>query len=246
MKRRLDHYLADLGRVPSRARARDAIKRGCVKVNGVLITKPGQLVAADQDITLDDPAEGYVSRAALKLLHAVEAFSLDFEDRHVLDIGASTGGFSQVALMRGARRVTAIDVGHDQLADVVRADPRVAVREGLNARDLTREDLDAPVEAIVCDVSFISLKLALPPALNLAEPGSLSVFLIKPQFEVGREGLGKNGVVSDPALVDGVCGDIVAWLGAQARWRVVGTAPSPVEGADGNREFLLVAVKDRL
>lgn len=245
MKHRLDQRLTDLKRLPSRARARDAIKRGCVKVDGQVMTKPGQLVGFDKEITYDDPVDGYVSRAALKVLHAIEVFSLDLAGRHVLDLGASTGGFTQVALRQGAARVTAIDVGHDQMAPMLCADPRVVVREGLNARHLDRADLPAPVDVLLCDVSFISLKLALPPALHLAEPGSLGVFLFKPQFEVGRAGLGKGGIVTDPHVIDKARVDLVAWLTEQTRWRVRGTTPSPLEGADGNQETLIIAAKDQ-
>ena len=156
-----------------------------------------------------------------------------------LDIGASTGGFTQVLLEEGAAHVTAIDVGHGQMK---LDDPRITLIEGLNARDLCAEHLARPVDLIVCDVSFISLRLALPHALALAEEGAVLVALIKPQFEAGREAVGKGGIVSDPLEHERVCGEIVAFLEGEG-WRVLGVTASPVEGGDGNREFLVGAVK---
>ena len=166
-------------------------------------------------------------------------FGIVARGKNALDIGASTGGFTQVLLEEGAAHVTAIDVGHGQMKI---ADPRVTLIEGLNARDLSTEHLDRPIHLIVCDVSFISLKLALPAALELAEEGALLVALIKPQFEAGRDAIGKGGLVTDPEVHERVCAEITDFLRSQG-WRVLGVTASPVEGGDGNREFLVSAGK---
>jgi 23S rRNA (cytidine1920-2'-O)/16S rRNA (cytidine1409-2'-O)-methyltransferase len=239
---RLDDALVQRGLYPSRARARDAILRGTVSIGGTIAAKPAQNIAADAEIVVNDDARSYVSRAALKLKAALDRFALDPKGLDCLDIGASTGGFTQVLLERGARHVTAVDVGHGQMAEVLRNDPRVMAIEGLNARDITKDH--APdVRFITADVSFISLKLALPAALTLARKGAALVALIKPQFEAGREAVGKTGVIADPLVHDAICRDIAQWLG-QHGWRIVGLTPSPIEGGDGNREFLIGAVKD--
>lgn len=233
--------MVDRGLASTRARARDAILRGHVTIDGAVAAKPSQTVADGAVLVVDDPAARYVSRAALKLIAGLDAFGFSPEGRVSLDVGASTGGFTQVLLERGAVRVHAIDVGHGQLDPALAADPRVVSRENLNARDLTAADIAEPVGAIVSDVSFISLRLALPPALVLAAPGAWGVFLVKPQFEVGREAVGKGGIVRDPALLQRTVSDIAAWLEAEMDWRVVGTLPSPITGGDGNREFLVGA-----
>ncbi|WP_285293864.1 TlyA family RNA methyltransferase [Aureimonas altamirensis] len=241
---RLDQFLVDRGLSETRARARDAILRGHVRVDGVAASKPGQLVSDTVSVDMDDPASAYVSRAALKLVAALDHFSLDIAGRVALDIGASTGGFTQVALLSGARHVVAIDVGHGQMHPSIAADPRVTRIDGLNARALTRPDLGGhPVDLIVSDVSFISLKLALPPALSLAEPGALGIFLVKPQFEAGRDAIGKGGLLKDRSQGEAIARDMSGWLGAQDGWRPVGTTASPIAGGDGNREYLLVGRK---
>jgi 23S rRNA (cytidine1920-2'-O)/16S rRNA (cytidine1409-2'-O)-methyltransferase len=239
---RLDEALVSRGFFASRSRARDAVLRGTVQVNGEAARKPSQTVSDQDELTVDDAAQRYVSRAALKLLHGLDHFGIDVKDRLALDIGASTGGFTQVLLERGAARVIAVDVGHGQLADAMSADPRVTLLEGLNARDLLREHVPEGVSLIVCDVSFISLKLALPPALSLVQSGAKLIALIKPQFEVGREFVGKGGVVTDEAQHKRVCDEVVAFV-EDAGWRVLGVVASPVEGGDGNREFLVGAEK---
>ena len=182
MPDRLDRLLVARGLVPTRARARDAVLRGTVRVDGAPASKPGQTVGEGAALALDDPAAPYVSRAALKLVAGLDAFGIDAAGAHALDVGASTGGFTQVLLARGAAQVTAIDVGHGQLAPALRADPRVTAIEGLNARDLTMDRLPHAPGLVVADVSFISLRLALPPALDLARPGARCVLLVKPQF----------------------------------------------------------------
>ncbi|MGV0911596.1 TlyA family RNA methyltransferase [Martelella sp. FOR1707] len=241
---RLDQLLVALNRFETRSRARDAIARGAVMVNGKKAAKPGATVSPDAVIAIDDPAEHYVSRAALKLSAALDHFALSPEGAHALDIGASTGGFTQVLLERGARHVTAIDVGHGQMADRIADDPRVTNIEGLNARNLSRDDITyGPVQWVVSDVSFISLRLALPPALDLAEPGAVCVLLVKPQFEAGKENIGKKGLLKDPALGPVITADLEKWLTEEMGWHSLGIAPSPIEGGDGNREFLLAGRK---
>jgi 23S rRNA (cytidine1920-2'-O)/16S rRNA (cytidine1409-2'-O)-methyltransferase len=239
---RLDEALVERGLYPTRSRARDAVKRGTVTVNGISATKPAQPIADDAVIAIADQARAYVSRAALKLKQALDHFALSPKDLHCLDVGASTGGFTEVLLEKGARHVTAVDVGHGQLAPALSRDLRVTLWEGLNARDLAPAHLAAPPQFIVCDVSFISLKLALPGALELAAPGAKLVALIKPQFEAGRPALGRDGIVKDDVLHRRICDDIASWLEAQG-WSVIGLAPSPIEGGSGNKEFLIAAEK---
>lgn len=243
-RQRLDLALVALGHARSRAQARDMIKRGHVLIAGQPATKASQMVAHDLAVTMTDPARHYVSRAALKLIHGLERFDYDVDGRTALDLGASTGGFSQVLLERAIARIYAVDVGHDQLAASVSADPRVLNLEGVNGRDLDSNLIPEPLDCLVSDVSFISLKLALPPALSLAAPGAWGLFLVKPQFEVGREGLGKGGLVKSPELARETAEQIADWLDGQANWRVDGLFPSPIAGGDGNGEFLLGARHD--
>ena len=245
-RQRLDQLLVARNHFETRSRARDAIARGTVCVDGVRVTRPGQPVGPEAAITIDDPARGYVSRAALKLAPALDHFALSVTGLHALDIGASTGGFTQVLLERGAAHVVAIDVGHGQMHDSLRRDPRVTCIEGLNARDLDARQLQghAP-QFIVSDVSFISLKLALPPALALAVPGAHCVLLVKPQFEAGKAAIGKGSILRDPADGPRIAEDLRLWLGCQPGWRALGLAPSAIEGQDGNREFLLAGTKDQ-
>ncbi len=242
--KRLDIALVDRGLVPTRARARDAVLRGHVTIGGAPAVKPSQNVDDSADIRVDDPAGSYVSRAALKLIGGLDHFGYRADGRVALDIGASPGGFTQVLLERGARQVFAIDVGHGQLDPGLAADRRVISMEGVNARDLAAGDLAEAPEALVSDVSFISLRLALPPALALAAPGAWGIFLIKPQFEVGRAALGKGGIVRDAALAERTAHDIADWLRTDHGWTVDGIIPSPIEGGDGNREYLLGARHD--
>jgi len=241
-RRRLDDELVERGLYPSRARARDAILRGTVRIAGETAAKPAQKVDADAAIAIDDNARHYVSRAAVKLIHALDHFALSPKDCDCLDIGASTGGFTQVLLERDAARIVALDVGTDQLAPSLRHEPRVTVIEGLNARELDASHLPFRPSFIVADVSFISLKLALPKALALAKPGARLVALIKPQFEAGRDHVGKGGIVSDETIHATICSDIEAWLDEQG-WQVMGITRSPVTGGDGNKEFLIAAEK---
>lgn len=245
-KIRLDQLLVERGLFPSRSRARDAVVRGTISVNGKTIKKAGHLVAFDEDLMVRDPAQSYVSRAALKLKAAIEHFGLDINGRTALDIGASTGGFTQVLLEQGAVHVIAIDVGHDQLHDKLKSDPRVTNYEGVNARYLNYEHLgNRLVDCVVSDVSFISLKLALPPALSLAAPESLCILLVKPQFEAGREAIGKGGLLKDPDQGLIIAESFVDWLNSQSGWRALGICASPIEGSDGNIEYLLAGIKDQ-
>jgi len=241
-RERLDEALVARGLYPTRSRARDAVKRGTVKVDGVTATKPAQPITAEAVLSIADEARTYVARSALKLKHALDHFALSPQDLNCLDIGASTGGFTEVLLERGAAHVAAIDVGHDQFAAGLRAEPRITLWEGLNARDLTWDHLRLPLRFIVCDVSFISLKLALPAALDIAETGARLIALIKPQFEAGREALSKDGIVKSETLRQQICDDIASWLKDQG-WGPMGLTPSPLKGGSGNTEYLIAAEK---
>lgn len=241
---RLDQLLVERGLFASRSRARDAILRGTVQIDGAIVTKPGATFAKTATISVADPASAYVSRAALKLIAGLDYFGIDVKGRTALDIGASTGGFTQVLLERGADHVIAVDVGHGQLHDSLRTDMRVSNLEAVNAREFARDHLDGRrVDLVVSDVSFISLKLALPPALGLAEPDSHCVLLVKPQFEAGREAIGKGGILRDPKDGERVANDLRNWLDGLPGWKALGLCPSPIEGGDGNREFLLAGLK---
>ena len=237
---RLDQLLLNAGLVASRSRARDAISRGTVSVDGRLVTKPSATFPPTARIEIDDPAQAYVSRAALKLKAALDAFGLDPAGLDCLDIGASTGGFTDILLERGANHVVAVDVGHDQLHPRLRDDERITNHEGLNARVLDEDHLEGrEIGAVVSDVSFISLKLALPPALALAEPGAFCVLLVKPQFEAGREAISKAGLLKDPDSAPAVAAELERWLVEDMGWTSLGLIPSPIAGGDGNVEFLL-------
>ncbi|MBD0416037.1 TlyA family RNA methyltransferase [Oryzicola mucosus] len=243
---RLDELLVERGYFASRSRARDAVLRGAVRVGGLPAAKPGQTVALDVEIQVEDPAANYVSRAALKLIAGLDRFALDPNGCHALDVGASTGGFTQVLLERGASHVVAVDVGHGQMHDSLRGDARVSTLEGINARHLTLDAIGGTApDFLVSDVSFISLKLALPPALELALPGASGIFLVKPQFEAGKDAIGKGGLLKDPEMAEAVAESLRRWLDRHPGWRAIGLCPSPIEGGDGNREFLLAGAKDR-
>jgi 23S rRNA (cytidine1920-2'-O)/16S rRNA (cytidine1409-2'-O)-methyltransferase len=234
---RLDELLVARGEFASRSRARDAIVRGAVRVDGRLAAKPGQAVAEDAALEIDDPARRYVSRAALKLVAGLDHFGLDPKGLLALDIGASTGGFTQVLLERGAARVYAVDVGHDQLHERIKADPRVISLEGVNGRDLTPELIPEPIDLIVSDVSFVSIIKVIDPVLALAAPGADAVILIKPQFEVGRDNVGKGGIVTNEAAVVEAIERVIAHL-AVAGWVQRFAIGSPIAGGDGNREIV--------
>ena len=241
---RLDQALVARGLLPTRARARDVILRGEVKVAGQLARKPGKMVGAGDIIELSEGAGRYVSRSALKLAAALDEFSLAVAGQICLDIGASTGGFTQLLLERLAAKVYAVDVGRNQLHDSLRANPRVVSMEQTDARALCRDLIPEPITAIVADVSFISLTQVLGAALPLAADQAWLVALIKPQFEVGRDGLGKGGIVRDVAAREAAVIKVQDWLGAQAGWQIIGTLPSPISGGAGNLEFLVGAEFD--
>ncbi len=240
---RLDKALLERGLVPTRSRARDLIVRGAVRVGGAVECKPSALVTDEVTIELSESSD-YVSRGSLKLEAALDAFGFDPAGRVALDVGASTGGFTEVLLRRRAAHVFAVDVGHGQLHPRIAEDARVTSLEGQDARALTAEQIERPVTAIVADVSFISLEKVLPAALGFAQPGTWLVALIKPQFEAGREAVGKGGIVRDAAVRDAQAVKIAAWVSALPGWRVTGVVPSPIEGGSGNQEFLLGGVLD--
>ncbi|MGU3574680.1 TlyA family RNA methyltransferase [Brucellaceae bacterium C25G] len=243
---RLDQLLVELKLFATRSRARDAVARSTVQVDGKVVTKPGALVARNAVINVDDPASAYVSRGALKLIAGLDHFKLDVKGRLALDIGASTGGFTQVLLKRGAMHVVAVDVGHGQLHPSLAGHKNVTNHEGLNARHLDFSHLDGhAIDCVVTDVSFISLKLALPQALQLAVPQAICVLLVKPQFEAGREAIGKGGLLRDPSQGPVIAEQLREWLNAQAGWRALGICVSPIEGGDGNVEYLLAGIKDQ-
>jgi 23S rRNA (cytidine1920-2'-O)/16S rRNA (cytidine1409-2'-O)-methyltransferase len=237
-KVRLDTALVERGLVPTRERARAMILAGQVTVDGRVVSKAGTSVSADADLQLAVPDHPYVGRGGIKLAHALDAFGVDVRERRALDIGASTGGFTDVLLQRGARDVIALDVGRNQLDWKLRSDPRVIVREGVNARALSPDDVPHAVDVVTIDVAFISLRHifpALPPFLGA---GADVVALVKPQFEAGRNQVGKGGIVSDPAVHDAVIAQVTAYA-ADSRLGRVGMTPSPITGATGNREFFL-------
>src|SRR5262245_8370422 len=241
-KTRLDVALVQPGLAETPAAAQRLVMAGLVFSGDRRLDKPGHAIAADQPIEVRSQPHPYVSRGGLKLAKALDHFAIPVAGRIALDVGASTGGFTDCLLQRGAAKVYAVDVGTNQLAWKLRQDPRVVSMEKTNIRDVTRADVSQPIDLIVCDASFIGLRTALPAALALAAPVAHLVALIKPQFEVGKGRVGKGGIVRDPALHAEVCTTISDWLAAQAGWRVLGVTESPIEGAEGNKEFLIAAL----
>ena len=207
------------------------------------LEKPGQTIDPETAIDVRGRDHPWVSRGGLKLDHALEAFGIDVTGKIAIDLGASTGGFTDVLLARGAAKVYAVDVGHGQLAWSLRQDERVVVLEKTNVRALDNEQIPGAPAILVSDLSFISIMLALPAAMALAAPGAVLVSLIKPQFEAGADQVGKGGIVRDPAVHTSVCTTIQTWLESEMGWKVLGLVDSPVTGADGNREFLIAARK---
>lgn len=240
-KLRADAALVERGLAASRSKAQALILAGKVFSGQRRIDKAGEGIKPDAPLEVRGQDHPWVSRGGLKLDHALQHFAIDPDAAVVLDVGASTGGFTDVALAHGAARVYAVDVGHGQLDWRLRNDPRVVVLERTNARYLTAEQVPEPVDLVVCDASFIGLQTILPAPMALAGPHARLVALIKPQFEVGRDRVGKGGVVRDPALHADVCDRIAAWLDACPGWRVVGVTPSPIKGPEGNVEFLIAA-----
>jgi 23S rRNA (cytidine1920-2'-O)/16S rRNA (cytidine1409-2'-O)-methyltransferase len=241
LRQRADQLLVDRGLVESRTRAQALILAGKVFSGEQRIDKAGQSLASDTPLDVRGQDHPWSSRGGLKLDHALTHFNLSPQGRICLDVGASTGGFTDVLLTRGAAKVHAVDVGHGQLAWKLRSDLRVVVHEKTNARYLTRETITDPIDALVCDASFIGLATLLPAPLALCAPGAWAVALIKPQFEAGPEAVGRKGVVRDPAVHLAVCERIEAWWAAQPGWRVLGITESPITGPEGNREFLIAA-----
>jgi 23S rRNA (cytidine1920-2'-O)/16S rRNA (cytidine1409-2'-O)-methyltransferase len=240
-KTRLDQLMTIKGLAPTRSRARDLIKRGAVLVGGKVEKRAGVNLPAGADISVVEDWSDYVSRSALKLAAALDAFGFDPQGQVALDIGASTGGFTQMLLRRGARRVYAVDVGSGQLHPDIAGDRHVVNLENTDARRLDSALIPEPPAAITADVSFISLTKAMPAALALAAPEAWLVALVKPQFEVGREGVARGGIVRSESMRQAALETVAAFFRAQAGWRVEGTMQSPIEGQSGNIEYLLGA-----
>lgn len=239
-KRRIDQLLVERGLAPSRARAQALVMAGLVYVGEARVEKPGQQVREDAAVDVRGRDHPWVGRGGIKLDHAIAHFGLDPAGAVAMDIGSSTGGFTQVLLHHGAAHVFAVDVGTNQLDWRLRNDPRITVLEQTNARDLTPALIDRPCSFVVCDASFIGLAKVLEVSLALAAPDCTLVALIKPQFEVAREEVGKGGIVRDRALHERVCGEVRQWLEAGG-WHVEGIVPSPITGTEGNVEFLVCA-----
>jgi len=237
-KSRLDVALVERGLAASRERAQALIMAGQVRVDGQVVSKASASVAAGAHVALDVPDHPYVSRGGVKLAHALDDFKVDPAGKRALDVGASTGGFTDVLLQRGALSVIALDVGHGQLDWKLRNDPRVDVHEGVNARALTPADVPHPVDLVVIDVSFISLGHILPALPPFMKDGAEIIALVKPQFEAGRDEVGKHGLVTDPAVHDAVIARVTAQAEA-AGFARLGMAPSAITGATGNQEFFL-------
>jgi 23S rRNA (cytidine1920-2'-O)/16S rRNA (cytidine1409-2'-O)-methyltransferase len=243
VKARADVMLVARGMVETRAKAQALIMAGMVYAGTARVQKAGDLLAEDAVLSVKGQDHPWVSRGGVKLAHGLAHFGFDPAGRVALDVGASTGGFTDVLLTAGATRVYAVDVGHGQLAWKLRSDPRVVVLEKTNARHLTAAHIPEPVGALVCDASFIGLQIVLPAALTFCAPGAFAVALIKPQFEAGPAHVGKGGVVRDPAVHTAVCEKIVDWWAGLDGWEVKGLTKSPITGPEGNVEFLVGAVK---
>lgn len=244
-KQRLDLELVRQGHARSRAHAARMIKDKQVSVDGTPARKASQTVMINAPLSVSKVEQEWVGRGALKLLAALQHFHIDPTGMVGLDLGASTGGFSEVLIRKGADRVYAVDVGHDQLHPSLADDPHLISMEGVNARYLSTDDVPEPIDILVCDVSFISLKKLLPAGLKLCKAGAILIALIKPQFEVGKGNLGKGGVVRDRGLAQRTRDDIENWLVNEMKWRNLGTIESPIHGSDGNVEYLIGAVNDR-
>ena len=239
-KQRIDQLLVDRELAESRTRAQALVMAGLVFVGGRKVDKAGQQVAPDAAVEVRGRDHPWVSRGGVKLAHGLDHFGWDVAETVAIDVGSSTGGFTDVLLSRGATRVYAVDSGTNQLAWKLRQDPRVIVHEQTSARVLTADHIPEPVDIIVCDASFIGIAKVLEAPLRFAKPGARALVLVKPQFEAGREEVGKGGVVRDPAVHARVCAEAAAWFESQS-WAVQGTTPSPITGPEGNVEFLLAA-----
>ncbi len=242
---RLDKLVVEKGLAPSRERAQALILAAKIRIDGQPVTKAGQKVSPDCRVELTGEDLPFASRGGLKLEHAFEAFRLDVRDLVAMDVGASTGGFTDCLLQHGAKKVYAVDVGYGQLAWKLRQDPRVVVLERQNIRHLPRQSIPEPVQVATIDTSFISLKLVIPATLPFLEHDAALVALIKPQFEAGRAQVGKGGVVRDPAIHQQVCDSIVEFCQSLGTLQQLAITPSPILGPKGNREFLLIARLNR-
>lgn len=240
-KKRLGVLLVERGLAESRTRAQEMVREGLVSVEGRTVTKPATAVPVTAALEVSGEVFPWVSRGGIKLDHALQEFSISVKGAACLDLGASTGGFTDVLLQCGAKKIYAVDVGRGQLHPRLQEDARVISLEGLHAKDINEENLPEAVDIITCDVSFISLTKVLPHALARAAAQADLVALIKPQFEVGKGNLGKGGLVKDEDLQRQVCEDIRRFIEEDARWYVQGIIKSPIEGGDGNREFLIAA-----
>ncbi len=243
-RERADRLLVARGLAEDLTRAQALILAGRVFSAEARVDKAGQLLAEDAPLEVRGRDHPWASRGGIKLAHGLDRFAIDPEGLACLDVGASTGGFTDVLLSRGAAKVFAVDVGHGQLAWKLRNDPRVVVLERSNARHLTTTEVPEPIDLVTCDASFIGLETVLPAPLALTAPGARLVALIKPQFEVGKGQVGTGGVVRDPELHGQVCARIEAWLGAREGWRVLGPTESPILGPEGNKEFLIAGARD--
>src|SRR5476649_1394651 len=241
-KTRLDVALVERGLADTRATAQRLVMAGLVFSNERRLDKAGHGVDPDTPIDVRGQPHPYVSRGGLKLEKALDHFAIPVDGRIALDVGASTGGFTDCLLQRGAAKVYAVDVGTNQLAWKLRSDPRVVSMEKTNMRAVTRAEIPEPIDLIVCDASFIGLATVLPAALALASPGAHLAALIKPQFEVGKGRVGKGGIVREPELHKEVVDTVTAWLASQSGWTVLGVTESPITGAEGNKEFLISAI----
>lgn len=242
-KNRLDHILVARGLADSRTRAQALIMAGLVFSETKRLDKPGSMVSDDIELSIKGKDHPWVSRGGIKLVHALDHFRIDPAGLTCLDVGASTGGFTDVLLSRQAQRVYAVDVGHGQLAWTIRTDARVTVLERINCRHLTSEHVPEPINLIVCDVSFIGLATALPAPLALTAENAWLVALIKPQFEAGPEHVGRGGIVRDPWVRQRACHSVGAFIADQPGWSLLGVTTSPITGADGNVEYLIAARK---
>lgn len=240
---RADQLLVQRGLAESRTRAQALILSGNVFAGDRRVAKAGDMLAEETALTVKGRDHPWVSRGGIKLDHGLTHFGFDVTGAVALDVGSSTGGFTDVLLSRGAAKVYAVDSGTNQLAWKLRSDPRVIVHEQTNARDLNTDIVPGPVDIVVCDASFISLSKVLDAALGLAKPGATLVALIKPQFEAGRDEVGKGGVVRDPAVHQRVCHEAAEWVRSKG-WNILGIEPSPITGPEGNVEFLLGATKE--
>ncbi|MFN3619052.1 TlyA family RNA methyltransferase [Sphingorhabdus sp.] len=239
-KTRLDQIIVDRGLAESKTRAQALVMAGHVYIGETKAQKPGQQIAENADISVRGSDHPWVSRGGIKLAHALHVFSIDVVGTVAIDVGSSTGGFTDVLLANGAMRVYAVDSGTNQLAWKLRQDPRVVVHEQTSARILTQAHITEPVDLIVCDASFIGLAKVLERPMSFAKSGAHLIALIKPQFEAGREEVGKGGVVRDPTVHVRVCDEIKSWL-VEQKWTVHGLTTSPITGPQGNIEFLIWA-----